>query len=54
MLVGVDDELLAEGQLHDGLVLSAPKEREDAAQHDSDEREQHAEHARIVRAAGFE
>jgi hypothetical protein len=35
-------------------VLSAPKEREAAAQHDSDERGQRAEHGRIVRAAGFE
>ncbi len=54
MPVDVDGELLAEGQLHDGLVLSAPKEREGAAQHDSDEREQRVEHSRIVRVAGFE
>lgn len=50
----VDGELLTEGQLHDGPVLSAPKEREGAAQHDSNERGQRVEHGRIVRAAGFE
>jgi hypothetical protein len=54
MLMDVDGELLAEGQLHDGLVLVAPKEREGAAQDNSDERDQRVEHDRIVRVAGFE
>ena len=54
MPVGVDGELLAEGQLHDGLLLAAPNEREGTAQHDSDEREKRAEHAWIVRVGGFE
>ncbi len=54
MPVDVDGELLAERKLHDGLVLAAPKEREGAAQHDSDEPEQRVEHGRIVRGAGFE
>jgi hypothetical protein len=54
MPMDVDGKLLAEGQLHEGLVLPAPKEREGAAQHDGDERGQRVEHGRIVRAAGFE
>jgi hypothetical protein len=52
MPVDVDGELLAEGQLHDGLVLAAPEEGEGAAQHAGDEGEQRPKHRLILAAAG--
>jgi len=54
MPVDVDGELLAEGQLHDGLALAAPGEGEGAAQHRGDEGEQRPKHRRILAAAGVE
>jgi hypothetical protein len=54
MPVDVDGELLAEGQLHDGLVLAAPEEGEGAAQHAGDEGDQRPKHRLILAAAGVE
>jgi hypothetical protein len=54
MPMHVDGELLAEGQLHDGLTLPASEEGRSAAQHTSDEGEQRLKHSLILAAAGVE
>jgi len=53
-LVDVDGELLAERQLHEGLVLAASKERERTSKRAGEKREPRAEHRRILAAAGME
>jgi hypothetical protein len=52
--MGVDRELLTEGQLDDGLALAAPDEGQGAAQYGSDEAEQRPKHRPILIAAGAE
>jgi len=54
MAVNVDGQLLAKCQLHDGLVLASPEERNRATHHRSDESEQRPEHHSILLVAGVE
>jgi hypothetical protein len=48
MPVGVYGELLAERELHDGLVFTAPEEGRDTAQYGSDEADQCPKHRPIL------
>jgi hypothetical protein len=54
VLVDVDGELLAEGQLHDGLVLAAPEQGESAPQHGKGKIEQCPDHRLILVPAAVE